>query len=68
MSRAVVALTAPDLLSHAGAGCSSLCAVNDIPFGVSTAAVVLEEVLRAHFEDWRLMELKRVDLLRDRES
>ena len=68
MSRAVVALTAPDLLSHAGAGCSSLCAVDNIPFGVSAAAVILVEVLRTHSEDLRLMELKRAGLLKDRES
>ncbi|KAE8369461.1 hypothetical protein BDV27DRAFT_120669 [Aspergillus caelatus] len=68
MSRAVVALTAPDLLSHASAGCSSLCAVDNIPFRVGTAAVVLVEVLRAHFEDLRLMELNRVSLMRDIDS
>ncbi|KAE8162688.1 hypothetical protein BDV40DRAFT_264522 [Aspergillus tamarii] len=68
MSRAVVALTAPDLLSHSSAGCSSLCAVDNIPFRVSTAAVILVEVLRAHFEDLRLMELNRVGLMRDRDK
>ncbi|KAE8380666.1 hypothetical protein BDV26DRAFT_257118 [Aspergillus bertholletiae] len=65
MGRAVVALTAPDLLPHASAGGSSLCAVDDIPLGVSAAAVILVEVLRAHLEDLRLVELNRVDLLRE---
>jgi hypothetical protein len=52
MSRAVVALSAPDLLPHTGAGGSSLCAIDHIPFGVSAAAVVLVEVLRAHFRSF----------------
>lgn len=46
--RAVVALSAADLVSDASAGGASLGAVDDITLSDSAAAVVLEEVLRAH--------------------
>lgn len=51
VSRAVVALSSPDLLSHAGARSAPFCAVDNIAFGDSAAAVVLVEVLRAHLAE-----------------
>lgn len=56
MVRAVVALSAADLLSDASAGGPSLGAVDDITLSDGAAAVVLEEVLGAHSGGGRRLE------------
>ncbi|KAL4934370.1 uncharacterized protein BDV17DRAFT_5714 [Aspergillus undulatus] len=45
---AVVALSSAHLMAYSGAGCASLCAVDNIAFGVGAAAIVCVEVLGAH--------------------
>ncbi|GIJ83551.1 hypothetical protein Asppvi_002374 [Aspergillus pseudoviridinutans] len=51
MRRAVVSLSSSDLLSDAGARGASLRAVDDIAFRDGAAAIILVEILRAHFEE-----------------
>jgi hypothetical protein len=65
MGRAVVSLSASDLLSDAGARGASLGAVDNITLREGAAAVVLVEVLRAHLEKiaFEVDRLRRVLIL-----